>query len=35
MVLDEAAERFDFETPYKNIKPVKLQKTHIEPFSLH
>ncbi|OJA06618.1 tyrosine-type recombinase/integrase [Halomonas sp. QHL1] len=35
MVLDEAAERFDFETPYKNIKPLKLQKTHIEPFSLH
>ncbi|NYS62573.1 site-specific integrase [Vreelandella salicampi] len=34
MVLDEAAERFDFETPYKNIKPLKLQKTHIEPFSL-
>ena len=35
MVLDEAAERFDFESPYKNIKPLKLQKTHIEPFSLH
>ena len=35
MVLDEAAERFDFDTPYKNIKPLKLQKTHIEPFSLH
>ncbi|MGS2742599.1 tyrosine-type recombinase/integrase [Halomonas sp. LS-001] len=34
MVLDEAAERFEFETPYKNIKPLKLQKTHIEPFSL-
>ncbi|WP_206478149.1 tyrosine-type recombinase/integrase [Halomonas sp. KRD171] len=34
MVLDEAAERFDFESPYKNIKPLKLQKTHIEPFSL-
>ncbi|WP_417421231.1 tyrosine-type recombinase/integrase [Halomonas sp.] len=34
MVLGEAAERFEFETPYKNIKPLKLQKTHIEPFSL-
>lgn len=34
-VLDEAAERFDFESPYKNIKPLKLRKTHIEPFSLH
>lgn len=35
MMLGEAAERFEFETPYKNIKPLKLQKTHIEPFSLH
>lgn len=34
-VLDEAAERFGFDTPYKNIKPLKLRKTHIEPFSLH
>lgn len=33
-VLDEAAERFDFESPYKNIKPLKLRKTYIEPFSL-
>lgn len=34
MILDEAAERFDFESPYKNIKPLKLRRTHIEPFSL-
>jgi integrase len=34
MILDEAAERYGFESPYKNIKPLKLQKTHIEPFSL-
>lgn len=33
-ILDEAAERFGFETPYKNIKPLKLRKAHIEPFSL-
>ena len=33
MILDEAAERFGFETPYRNIKPLKQQKTHIEPFS--
>lgn len=34
MVIDEAADRFGFETPYRNIKPLKLQKSHIEPFSL-
>lgn len=34
MILDEAAERFNFDSPYKNIKPLKLQKQHIEPFSL-
>jgi integrase len=34
MILTEAAERFDLESPYKNIKPLKLQKIHIEPFSL-
>lgn len=33
-VLDEAAERFGFDSSYKNIKPLKLRKTHIEPFSL-
>ena len=34
MVIDEAADRFGFDTPYRNIKPLKLQKNHIEPFSL-
>lgn len=34
MVVDEAADRFGFETPYRNIKPLKLKKSHIEPFSL-
>jgi len=33
MILEEASDRFNFENPYKNIKPLKLQKTHIEPFS--
>lgn len=34
IILDEASDRFGFENPYRNIKPLKLQKTHIEPFSL-
>ena len=34
MILEEAAERFEFDTPYRNIKPLRLRKTHIEPFSL-
>lgn len=34
MILTEAAERFDFDNPYRNIKPLKQQKVHIEPFSL-
>lgn len=33
MILDEAAERFGFDSPYRNIKPLKQPKTHIEPFS--
>lgn len=35
MILAEAAERYEFDTPYRNIKPLKLQKVHIEPFSLN
>ena len=35
MILTEAAERFDFTNPYLNIKPLKQQKVHIEPFSLN
>lgn len=34
MILTEAAERYAFDNPYRNIKPLKLQKVHIEPFSL-
>lgn len=33
-ILNEAADRFDFNTPYRNIKPLKLQKSDVEPFSL-
>src|SRR5690554_1289054 len=35
MILTEAAERFDFTNPYLNIKPLKQQRGHIEPFSLN
>jgi len=34
MVIDEAASRFNFTSPYQGIKPLKEQKVHIEPFSL-
>ncbi|MCY0967166.1 Arm DNA-binding domain-containing protein [Parathalassolituus penaei] len=34
MIMTEAADRYGFESPYRNIKPLKLQKVHIEPFSL-
>jgi len=34
MILTEAAERFDFTNPYLNIKSLRQQKVHIEPFSL-
>lgn len=34
MLLTEAAERYEFDNPFRNIKPLKLQKVHIEPFSL-
>ncbi len=34
MILTEAAERYDFTNPYLNIKPLKQQKVHIEPFSM-
>src|SRR5690554_5755009 len=33
MIFEEASDRFEFENPYKNIKPQKLKRTHIEPFS--
>jgi len=34
VILEEASDRYSFENPYKNIKPLKLQRTHVEPFSL-
>jgi len=34
MILNEAADRFGFLTPYQNIKPLKTRKPTIEPFSL-
>ena len=34
MILAEAADRFEFETPYKNIKPLRVPKTQVDPFSL-
>lgn len=34
MIMTEASDRYNFQNPYRNIKPLKLKKTHIEPFSL-
>ncbi len=34
MILNEAADRFDFRTPFANIKQLKVQKTDVRPFSL-
>src|SRR5690554_3585192 len=34
MVMTEAADRYDFTNPYRNIKPLRLQRVHIKPFSL-
>lgn len=34
MVMTEAADRYGFVSPFRNIKPLKLQRVHIEPFSL-
>ena len=33
-ILTEAADRFNFTNPYRNIKPVKLKRSDVEPFSL-
>lgn len=33
-VLNEAADRYYFNTPGDRIKPLKLKKTHVQPFSL-
>jgi len=34
MILNEAADRFDFTTPFRGIKPLKKPKTHVDPFAL-
>lgn len=34
MVLSEAADRYNFTPPHLNIKPLKEEKVHIEPFSI-
>jgi len=33
-VLDDAADRFHFTSPYQRIKPLKLTKSDVEPFTL-
>ena len=33
-ILCEAADRFDFRTPFQNIKQLKVKRTDVEPFSL-
>lgn len=34
MILNEAADRYEFVSPFRNIKPVKIPKTEVKPFSL-
>ncbi len=34
MPMDEAADRFDFTSPFKGVKPLKKQKVQIDPFTL-
>lgn len=34
MIMNEAADRFNFTPPHLNIKPLKEEKVHIEPFSI-
>lgn len=34
MILNEAAERYDFDSPYKNIKNLREEKTDVMPFTL-
>lgn len=33
-ILNEAADRYAFLTPYRNIKPLRIPKSDVEPFSL-
>jgi integrase len=34
MIVNEAADRFEFESPFKNIKPLKVARTDVDPFTL-
>lgn len=34
MIMSEAADRFNFNPPHLNIKPLKEEKVHIQPFSI-
>jgi integrase len=34
MILTEASERFDFDSPWKNIKSLKEKKSEVDPFTL-
>ncbi len=33
-ILNEAAERYGFDSPFKNIKPLKVARTDVNPFTL-
>ena len=33
-ILDEAADRFNFTTPYRNVRPLRVPRTRVEPLSL-
>lgn len=33
-IINEAADRFDFKTPYSNIKKLRQRKTDVQPFSI-
>jgi integrase len=35
MILNEAADRFDFRTPFTNIKQLRIKKSDVQPFSLN
>lgn len=33
-IMNEAAERYEFSTPFKNVKPLKVGRTDVDPFTL-
>lgn len=34
MIINECADRYEFESPWKNIKPLKIVRAEVQPFSL-